>query len=78
MKKNKDVTKHALAALVLVSIMAAPLAASAGPPSLSTNPGNHVIFPAKGQTPEQQKQDESDAYDRGCRRQLPGAVRTVG
>lgn len=34
-----------------------------GPPGLSTNPGNHVIFPAKGQTPEQQKVDELAAYD---------------
>lgn len=40
-----------------------PTVARGGPPSLSTNPGNHVIFPAKGQTPEQQKQDESAAYD---------------
>lgn len=35
----------------------------AGPPALSTNPGNLAIFPAKGQTPEQQKADESAAYD---------------
>ena len=40
--------------------------ALAGPPSLSSNPGNHVIFPAKGQTPEQQKQDESAAFDWAC------------
>ncbi|MFM7244958.1 MAG: hypothetical protein ACKO40_12415 [Planctomycetaceae bacterium] len=35
----------------------------AGPPSLSTNPGNLAIFPAKGQSPEQQKADEAAAYD---------------
>jgi len=35
----------------------------AGPPALSTNPGNLAIFPAKGQTPEQQRADESAAYD---------------
>jgi hypothetical protein len=34
-----------------------------GPPALSTNPGNLAIFPAKGQTPEQQRADESAAYD---------------
>ena len=37
--------------------------AEAGPPALSTNPGNLAIFPAKGQSPEQQKADESAAYD---------------
>jgi hypothetical protein len=35
----------------------------AGPPALSTNPGNLAIFPAKGQSPEQQRADESAAYD---------------
>lgn len=35
----------------------------AGPPALSTNPGNLAIFPAQGQTPEQQRADESAAYD---------------
>ncbi|MFM7206655.1 MAG: hypothetical protein ACKO4T_08310 [Planctomycetaceae bacterium] len=39
------------------------LAAHAGPPSLSTNPGNLAIFPAKGQSPEQQRADEAAAYD---------------
>jgi len=43
-------------------VMAAALA-QAGPPALSTNPGNLAIFPAKGQTPEQQKADETAAYD---------------
>jgi hypothetical protein len=37
--------------------------AQAGPPTLSTNPGNLAIFPAKGQTPDQQKADEAAAYD---------------
>lgn len=37
--------------------------ADGGPPALSTNPGNLAIFPAKGQSPEQQKADESAAYD---------------
>ena len=34
-----------------------------GPPKLSTNPGKHVIFPAKDQTPEQQEQDQLAAYN---------------
>lgn len=38
-------------------------AVEAGPPGLSANPGNLAIFPAKGQSPEQQKADESAAYD---------------
>jgi len=62
-KTNRNVTKQVLAALVLVAVLVVPLLAQGGPPSRSSNPGNHVIFPAKGQTPEQQKQDESDAYD---------------
>lgn len=33
-----------------------------GPPKLSTNPGQHVIFPAQNQTPEQQEQDQLAAY----------------
>jgi hypothetical protein len=37
--------------------------AQAGPPTLSTNPGNLAIFPAKGQSPEQQRADEAAAYD---------------
>lgn len=48
----------AMALFVLVSA-----SAKAGPPSLSSNPGKHVIFPAKGQTSEQQKLDETAAYD---------------
>ena len=37
--------------------------AKAGPPARSANPGNVAIFPARGQTPDQQRQDESAAYD---------------
>lgn len=51
------------AVLAVTAIMSAPLRAQAGPPTLPTNPANHVIFPAKGQTPEQQKLDETAAYD---------------
>ncbi|HAL92514.1 MAG TPA: hypothetical protein DCM68_05755 [Verrucomicrobia bacterium] len=44
--------------------MGAPMAGAqeGGPPKLSTNPGKHVIFPAKGQTAEQQEQDQLAAY----------------
>jgi hypothetical protein len=52
--------------LVMVSaaaVMMVATLAQAGPPALSTNPGNLAIFPAKGQTPEQQRADESAAYD---------------
>lgn len=52
-----------MAVLLMATAMSLVSVAQAGPPSLSTNPGKHVIFPAKGQTPEQQKQDESAAYD---------------
>ncbi len=52
--------------VALAALLAAPLATDpvhAGPPQLSSNPANLAIFPAKGQTPEQQKADESAAYD---------------
>ena len=52
-----------LVAVVAATIMMATTAAEAGPPALSTNPGNLVIFPAKGQTPDQQRADEAVAYD---------------
>ena len=48
-------------ALVSAAVMTA--AVHAGPPALSSNPANLAIFPAKGQTPEQQRADESAAYD---------------
>jgi hypothetical protein len=50
-----------LTATALIAVAAA--GAHAGPPALSSNPGNLAIFPAKGQTPEQQKADEAAAYD---------------
>ena len=50
-------------AWTLVATAAIATAAHAGPPTLSTNPGNLAIFPARGQTPEQQRQDEAAAYD---------------
>jgi len=55
--------------LMIPTVMTAIIAASvttaihAGPPSLSSNPGNLAIFPAKGQSPEQQRADETAAYD---------------
>lgn len=51
------------AALVGLALVTAAAVAQAGPPALSTNPGNLAIFPARGQTPEQQRADEAAAYD---------------
>jgi hypothetical protein len=62
-KMFRQIMMRAMAAMIVVSVVVIPALVQAGPPSLSSNPGNHVIFPAKGQTPEQQKQDESAAYD---------------
>ena len=50
-----------LMAMTIVVSMAAMT--HAGPPALSTNPGNLAIFPARAQSPEQQKADEATAYD---------------
>ena len=47
----------------IVAIAVVSTVAQAGPPPLSTNPGNLAIFPAKGQSPEQQRADETAAYD---------------
>jgi hypothetical protein len=43
--------------------VATALPALGGPPTLETNVANHAIYPAKGQTAEQQQQDQLDAYD---------------
>lgn len=56
--KRPGLAVWATAVIVTVAALA-----QAGPPTLSTNPGNLAIFPAKGQTPEQQRADESAAYD---------------
>jgi hypothetical protein len=48
---------------VVAAIVALATMAEAGPPSLTSNPANLAIFPAKGQSPEQQKLDETAAYD---------------
>lgn len=52
-----------LAVVATATIAMAAGTAQSGPPSLSTNPGNLAIFPAKGQSPDQQRADESAAYD---------------
>ena len=44
-------------------VAAVAIVAQAGPPTLSTNPGNLAVFPARGQSPEQQRADEAAAYD---------------
>jgi hypothetical protein len=44
---------------VVLLATATALIAQAGPPTLSSNPGNLAIFPAKGQSPDQQMADEA-------------------
>jgi len=56
-------TMGRLMACTLVAAATIATVAHAGPPTMSSNPGNLAIFPARGQTPEQQRQDESAAYD---------------
>jgi hypothetical protein len=62
-ERFQQLMSRGIAVLTMASLVVVPTAAQAGPPSLSSNPGKHVIFPAKGQTAEQQKLDESAAYD---------------
>lgn len=52
-----------LIATACALVAATTFVAHAGPPTLSTNPGNLAIFPAKGQSPDQQRADETAAYD---------------
>ncbi len=47
----------------VASVMLAATVALAGPPPLSTNPGNLAIYPARGQSLDQQRADEAAAYD---------------
>ena len=62
-KAFQQTTGWGLAMVTVASVMVVATMAQAGPPALSTNPGNLAIFPAKGQSPEQQRADESAAYD---------------
>ena len=62
-ERTRILVVRTLAVLATASILVVPSVVEAGPPSLSTNPGNHVIFPAEGQSAEQQKQDELAAYN---------------
>ncbi len=59
----KRQTGRILSILALASTVMIAAVAQAGPPGLSTNPGRHAIFPAKGQSPDQQRVDENTAYD---------------
>jgi hypothetical protein len=55
----------AMAVAVLVfgcAVVPTAFAQEGGPPRLSSNPGKHAIFPAKGQTAEQQEKDQTEAY----------------
>ena len=62
-KRFQQATGRSLSAVTLASAVVLATVAQAGPPALSTNPGRHAIFPAKGQSPEQQRADETAAYD---------------
>lgn len=62
-QRFKRRTGRSLSILTLASTVMIAAVALAGPPGLSTNPGRHAIFPAKGQSPEQQRVDENAAYD---------------
>jgi len=65
--KTQGKFRVAAVAVVLFALGGAGVPAAkgqaGGPPKLSTNPGQHVIFPAKDQTPAQQEQDQLDAYN---------------
>ena len=50
-------------AVAMATVAVGATASFAGPPALSTNPGNLAIFPARGQSPDQQRADEAAAYD---------------
>jgi hypothetical protein len=63
MRATTQRTTRRCGVIVMAVVAAAATVAEAGPPALSTNPGNLAIFPAKGQTPEQQRADEAAAYD---------------
>ena len=58
-----EIVKRIMGGGLVLLATAVAMNAQAGPPTLSTNPGNLAIFPAKGQSPEQQKADEAAAYD---------------
>jgi hypothetical protein len=49
--------------LILAVAIAAAMPAWGGPPTLETNLAQHAIYPADGQTAEQQQKDQADAYD---------------
>lgn len=63
MNTVRRVTRKAMAVVTTATLAMVAAMTQAGPPALSTNPGNLAIFPAKGQSPEQQRADESAAYD---------------
>lgn len=62
-KKGHSAMNRMLPWLLILTMTLAVAVTRAAPPTLSANPAKHVIFPAKGQTPEQQKADETAAYE---------------
>lgn len=63
MQRMNRSTAWVSVALACVALLAVATVSQAGPPTLSTNPGRHAIFPARGQSPDQQRVDEAAAYD---------------
>jgi hypothetical protein len=63
LKRFQERTGRFLSMVTLASIAVVGTVTHAAPPTLSANPGNHAIFPAKGQSPDQQRADEAAAYD---------------
>lgn len=61
--QNKTRVARAISVMIAWVMLGLPGVLLAGPPTLDPNPGKHVLFPAKGQTPEQQNVDETAAYE---------------
>ena len=55
--------RWSLTSTAVASVLVIASAAQAAPPQLSANPANLAIFPARGQTPDQQRADEAASYD---------------
>lgn len=77
-KENQRILGRTIMAMTLLSAVVISSVGQAGPPTLSSNPGKHVIFPAKGQSPEQQKLDEAAAYDWACQQTSWDPYESVG
>jgi hypothetical protein len=59
---NSSIYRIALASIVAVLLLAVVPAAGQQKEPPNTNPAGRVIYPGEGQTPEQQRNDESECY----------------